>query len=109
MMTQMDLTTEFQFSLTNEFFQHQTRFNGFTHTHCIGNQETQELTRLYFLRCQYQVRKGYNIVFNGSQHGLLENLTLDLGRYGLKCDLRIDRNFLFIRQFLKRNRLYLLG
>jgi hypothetical protein len=45
--------------------------------------------------------EGYNITFNGSQHGLLKNLTLDLGRYGLKCNLRSGRNFLFIRQFLK--------
>ena len=45
--------------------------------------------------------EGYNITFNGSQHGLLKNLILDLGRYGLKCNLRSGRNFLFIRQFLK--------
>jgi hypothetical protein len=77
-MTQLDLTTEFQFSLTNEFFQHQTSLNGLTHTHCIGNQETQEPTRHHFLQCQYLVRSGTILLSMGASMACLKTSLLIL-------------------------------
>jgi hypothetical protein len=53
----------------------------------------QELARHHFFQRKDMMWMGYNVTFNGCQHGLLENLTLDFGCYRFECNLCISGNF----------------